>query len=88
MPQNYKRKTGRGVKDVNALLQAIKKVKIDGAKPIPVAREYNIPKSSFVTYLAKFNRRVTDISDLTDDQLLNEIKNISSYGAPTVCFIV
>lgn len=80
----YKKKTDRGVKDVSALLAAIKEVKIENKKPFSVAASYGIVYNSFKRYIQRFEKRIPDISQATYDKLMQVVLEISSYGAPTV----
>lgn len=80
----YKRKTFRGCSDAEKLLIAIKEVKLENKKPFAVATTYGFVYNSFKRYLKRFNAKVRDINVETEDSLLQTVREISSYGAPTV----
>lgn len=82
----YKKKTNRGIKDVAALLAAIKEVKVGKRKLYEVAAAYGIVYNSFKRYVKRFDNKVPDFSKANEDELLLVAKEISSFGAPTVRF--
>lgn len=73
------RKTNNGITDFGALLEAIKEVKVDKKPKKTIARAYNIPKSSFIRYIQKFDKEIPDITEVSDYVLLQTIRKIASY---------
>lgn len=74
------RKTDHGITDYNGLLSAIKQVKINKKSIKATARDYNIPGTSFLRYIKKIDDEFPDITKVSDDELLKNIKRIASYS--------
>lgn len=85
------RKTEHGVTDFDALLEAIKSIKINGISIRKAAAANNIPQKSMCRYVKKFDERVDDINGYSDDQLLPILRGIASYenvgAAQQVCLL-
>lgn len=86
------RKTNHGVKDFQALLHAIKCVKIHTKSVNSAAKAFNLNRISLGRYLVKFDAEVPDITKVSDDKLLEIVRRIGSYAntaqAHTVCGIL
>lgn len=78
------RKTDHGITDFDALLKAIKEVKVDKNPIKRTARTYNIPSSSFLRYIKKFDDEVPDITQVSDDVLMKIVKKVASYTKPSL----
>lgn len=87
---NWKRKTDHGVSDFDALMRAIKEIKVNNKPITTVARAYNIPKSSMFRYIQKLDAIVPDITELDDEELRSKIHEIASYAVLSVmhCFMI
>lgn len=87
---NWKRKTDQGVSDFDALMRAIKEIKVNKKPITTVARAYNVPKSSMFRYIKKLDAIVPDIAELDDDELTSKIREIASYAVLSVmhCFMI
>lgn len=84
MPRKYTRKTEDSPTDPNKVLVALKAVQIEKCSVKSVARDHNIPRSSLSRYLTKINQEFSDISTISDQQLLDCIKSFTSRGNKTV----
>lgn len=73
--------------DYNALLSAIKDVKINGFKRRTTARAYNIPKTSFIRYLDRLDDEVLDITALTDADLLQMLRRYTHRTPPLLVIL-
>ena len=73
------RKSDRGVSDFDALLNAIKSIKISNVSIRQAAATNEIPYRSLARYKLKFDEVVEDIHDQSDEQLLNVLRDIASY---------
>lgn len=80
MASRRARKTDRGIKDFENLLNAVKEVKIEKKKILRVAKAYGIPDNSLGRYIKKLDDIVPDISAVPDDQLLKILKESTSYS--------
>lgn len=78
------RKTEHGISDFEALMKAIKQVKVDKKSKQSTAREYNIPRSSLVRYIAKLDATIPDITQVSDVELMKAIKAVASYCTPSL----
>lgn len=74
-----KRTTEQGISDFDALLNAIKCIKIGESSIRKAGLTNNIPDRSLSRYLKKFNEKVEDITGYTDEQLLQILRGIASY---------
>lgn len=83
MTSRKPRKTDRGLKDFEALLNAIRSIKIDKKSVISAATAYDIKRTSLTRYIAKFDEVVPDISVVPDDELLKIVQRISTPYADT-----
>lgn len=79
--RRYKRKTDRGVSDFDALLIAIKEIKLNKKSIRSTAMKYNIPKSSLARYIRKINAEIHDISLFDDDELMKVVRRAAAYNA-------
>lgn len=79
MSNHRKRKTEHGVTDFDALLSAIKAIKINNVPILRAALANNIPERSLNRYKKKFEEQVENIKDYGDEQLLEILQNIASY---------
>lgn len=78
------RTTDRGVKDFNALLDAIKAIKVENTSKTSTAKAHNIDMRSLSRYIKKFDAVVPDINAVTDDELLKVVREIASYSTPSL----
>lgn len=76
-----KRITERGCTDFDALLKAIRAVKIDKKSKKSVSKEYNIPKTSMLRYQIKLDAKFPDISTVDDAELLKVLRGIAGYSS-------
>lgn len=67
--------------DYNALLKAIKVCLLENRGLRPTARSYNIPKSTLDRHVKKL-KNSHDVSNMTDDELMNVIK-VNRMHLPT-----
>lgn len=79
MAARRQRTSDRGVKDFDALVTAVKAIKIAKQHLRPVATRYGIPKSSLGRYISKFDEQVEDITVLDDDQIKNVLRKIAAF---------
>ncbi|XP_031637668.1 uncharacterized protein LOC116350086 [Contarinia nasturtii] len=86
MANRRERKTDHGVSDFDALLNAIKAIKIEKKRIRPTARAYSISKTSLTRYVEKLDKEVADISKLSDVELLAILRRIASYATPKLVF--
>lgn len=84
----YKRKTDRGIKDIEALVKAVREIKTENRKMKPVALKYKIDRCSLMRYISKLNEQMTDISTIDDEELSIIMNGIASYGAPAVNILI
>ncbi|KAL1516835.1 hypothetical protein ABEB36_000682 [Hypothenemus hampei] len=82
----YVRKTDHGITNFNALVAAIKDVKLANKSIRSTAKSYNIPKSSLARYIQKASVEIEDISAVDDDELLKLVKRVASYATPFMVF--
>lgn len=82
----YVRKSDRGITDWNALVAAIKKVKLDNKSIRSTAKAHNIPKSSLARYIQKVNDTMEDISTIDGEALLKLVKSVASYATPLMVY--
>lgn len=79
MVYNRKRKTDRGVTDYEALLNAIKAIKINKDSVTRAGEANYIPGRSMRRYSTKFDEKVANIADHSDEELLQILRGIASY---------
>lgn len=65
--------------DFDAVLNAIKSIKINHVSIRKAAAANGIPDRSLTRYSQKFDAHVKDINDYKDEQLLEIIRGIASY---------
>lgn len=82
MASRRPRKSDRGVTDYNALLRAIKDIKVENKSIRSTASAFKIDKSSLSRYVTKFDKIVSNINDVSDADLLEIVQSIASYSAP------
>lgn len=82
MASRKKRKTEHGVSDHDALLAALKDIRINNTSVKKSAATFNINRISLGRYLKKFNDQVPDLEKLNDEQLLKIVRKIASYTTP------
>lgn len=90
MSNHRKRKTEHGIKDIDALLSAIKSIKINNVSIRKAAAANNINDRSLTRYKKKFESHVENIMDHSDDELLQILRGIASYqncAVHQVCLI-
>lgn len=88
MPRKYKRKTEDSPTDPIKVLEALKAIKIEKCSVKSVAQNHNIPRSSLSRYLTRINYSFSDISMISDQQLLDCIKSFTSRGSKRVSFFI
>lgn len=86
MPRNYVKKKLALPTSSEAILDAIRAVKIEKKATNSVAKMYNIPKSNLYRYIEKLNENFPDDITPTDEQLIEFVNSFSSTGMKTVCF--
>ena len=84
MAARRSRKSEHGIKDFEALLDAIKAIKISNKSRKSTAKAYNIDMRSLGRYVRKFDAAVPDITAVTDDELLEVVHQIASYATPSL----
>lgn len=82
MASRRPRKSDRGVTDYNALLSAIKDIKVEKKSIRSTASAFKIDKSSLSRYVTKFDKIVSNIEDVSDADLLEIVHSIAFYSAP------
>lgn len=82
MTSRKPRKTDHGVNDLEALLNAVKAIKIDKKGLRATATAYKIPKSSLSRYIEKVDKEIPDIGAVDDEQLSTVLQDIASYTTP------
>lgn len=70
--------------DFDAIVRAIKAIKIEQKSVRSVALAHGIPKSSLHRYMGKVNEKYADISQVNDEQLMNCVRGITAKGTKTV----
>lgn len=81
------RKTEHGVSDFDALVKALKAIKIEKQSIRSTASDYGIDKSSLSRYVTKFDKELRDknlkqITDVSDAELMTIVRRIASYSTP------
>lgn len=79
MSNHRKRKTERGVNDFDALLSAMKSIKLNNVSIRKAAAANDIPERSLNRYKMKFDEQVENIKDHNDEELLQILRGIASY---------
>lgn len=79
MASRRARKTEHGVTDFDALLTAIKLIKIGNISIRKAAASNGIPDKSLTRYTKKFDQQVEDIKNHNDEELLEILRGIASY---------
>lgn len=84
----FKRTTDRanrkiGVTDFDALLKAIKEIKIDNKSLRATCKAYNIPRTSMSRYVGKLDAKFPDISAVNDAALIKELRSMTSLSERT-----
>lgn len=80
------RRTDTGIKDIDALVAAVKEIKIDKRSVKSIAIKYKIPRSSLIRYMDKLCAQIQDISLVDDSELTSKLQTITSRGSPTVIY--
>ena len=83
MASRRPRKTDRGVKDFEAVLDAIVSVKIKKKSLRSVANAFNLPRTTLLRHLNAFDAEIPDITKVSSEQLLEIVRRIASPYANT-----
>lgn len=76
----YQRKTDHGNVDEDALIAALKAVKLANQSIRASALAFQIPRSTLQRHIDRFDETENDIITMTDAQLLDFVQNRQTYG--------
>lgn len=77
----YERKTNHGINDHEALLRAVKEIKIDKKSIRSVCSKYGVSKTSMLRYLNRLDEQFDDISVVDKSELMDVLKLSSRVGS-------
>ena len=80
------RKTEHDISDFDALLNAIKAIKIGKKSIRSTTRDYSIDKSNFLLYVKKLDKELPDITKVSDVELMAVVCCIGWLGAIKIIF--
>ncbi|XP_053681799.1 uncharacterized protein LOC128732552 [Sabethes cyaneus] len=80
----HKRTTDRGSVDLTTVVQAIRAIKSGQIRLRAGARFYHLPRTTLQRHMDNVALKYDDISNVSDEQLLETIKRVGTYAACAV----
>lgn len=82
MSSRYKRKSNRGLSrlDHDALVNALKAVKVGTQALRAAAKTFNIPRTSLQRYIKSFEATGKDMATMSNQEIKDFIGTLTTYG--------
>lgn len=74
----------QGIKDMDALVEAIRNIHIHIKSVRYTAAKYGIPFKSLSRYMRKVIDKISDVGEATNDDIKQVLTEITARGPPTV----